>query len=144
MRDRHIHNHLRRLDLVAVSSPYEVVVPAIIEKLAWLDEDGHSWVFSVMPSQSHGQSDVRMRIVIAWQVSNDHLLVFLKRQFHHINHEIYAGLHELEISAVDIQRETMSRGDILLVVRVLPVTEVEDDGCLARRDLSDQALGAVT
>ena len=84
-------------------SSYEVVMPAIIEKLAWLGEDGHSWVFSVMPSQSHGQSDMRMGIMIAWQVANDHLLVLLKRQFHHINHEIYAGLHDLEISTVDIQ-----------------------------------------
>ena len=65
---------------------------------------GHSWVFSVMPSQSHGQSDVRMRIVIAWQVADNHLLVLLKRQFHDIGHEIYAGLHELEISTVDIQQ----------------------------------------
>ena len=97
-----------------------------------------------MPSQSHGQSDMRMGIVVAWQVANDHLLMLLKRQFHDIDHEIYAGLHDLEISAVDIQRETMSRGDILLVVGVLPVTKVEDDGCLARGRLSDQALGAVT
>ena len=87
---------------------------------------------------------MRVGVVIAWQVSNHHMLMLLKRQFHDIDHEIYAGLHEFEISTVDIQREPMPRCDILLVVRMLPVTEVEDDGCLARGRLSDQALGAVT
>ena len=117
----HVHDHSRGLDFVSMSSPNEIVVPAVIKKLAWLGEDGHSRVFSVVTSQSHGQSDMSMRIVVAWQVSNHHLLVFLKRQFHDIDHEIYAGLHEFEISTVDIQREPVPRCDILLVVGVLPI-----------------------